>query len=506
MALVKRALYRLFGKTERIFEYAFGQRGNPFTWLGSLGWFFYWITAATGIYLYVFFDTGIVDAYASVEYMTNEQWYAAGVMRSLHRYASDALVVVVVLHFLREFSMDRLRGKQFFAWLTGVPLLAFIYICGISGYWLVWDKLAQYIAIATAEWLDTLPFFAEPIANNFLDSTTLGGRFFTLMVFIHIFAPLFMLLLMWIHVQRHSSPRVNPPRPLALGTLVALVALSFVYPAVSQGPADLDTVPATVNLDWFYLAGYPLLDVVPGGQLWLYTVAGFVALGLLPWLPPAKKFPEARVSLANCNGCARCFDDCPFGALTMVPRSDGRAYELEPRVNIDNCTSCGICAGSCPTSTPFRRARPIEPGIELPHRTITALREQILAPWPAASGSPRVLVFCCDHSNVERLGTDDFRIARLPCVGMLPPSFVDFALARKLADGVLIAGCAENDCFHRLGNEWTAQRMQRHRDPRLRERVPDERLKMAWLPAHAGRRRAVAAEAFKKKLSESSDG
>ncbi len=204
--------------------------------------------------------------------MTNEQWYAAGIMRSLHRYASDALVVVVVLHLLREFAMDRMRGKHFFAWLTGVPLLAFIYICGISGYWLVWDKLAQYIAVATSEWLDALPFFAEPIANNFLDSATLGGRFFTLMVLIHIFAPLFMLLLMWIHVQRHSSARVNPPRGLAIGTMAALVALSIIYPAVSQGPADLDVVPATVNLDWFYLAGYPLLEVVPGGRLWLYVV------------------------------------------------------------------------------------------------------------------------------------------------------------------------------------------------------------------------------------------
>jgi coenzyme F420-reducing hydrogenase delta subunit/ferredoxin len=500
VGLIKGALYRLFARVETVFEYAFGQRLNPFTWLGAFGWYFYWITAATGIYLYVFFDTGIVDAYASVEYMTNDQWYAAGVMRSLHRYASDALVVVVVLHILREFGMDRLRGKHFFAWLTGVPLLAFIYICGISGYWLVWDKLAQYIAIATSEWLDTLPFFAEPIANNFLNSATLGGRFFTLMVFIHIFAPLFMLLLMWIHVQRHSSPRVNPPRPLAVGTLVALVVLSFVYPAVSQGPADLDTVPASIYLDWFYLAGYPLLDIVPGGQLWLYLALTFVLLGSLPWLPPAAKVPEARVNLGNCNGCSRCFDDCPFGALTMVPRSDGRAYELEPAVNANNCTSCGICAGSCPTSTPFRRAKPVDPGIELPHRTIAALREQLMEPWASGSESPRVILFSCDHSNAESLDADSVRVVKLPCVGMLPPSFVDFALSRHLADGVMIAGCAENDCFHRLGNEWTAQRMARVRDPQLRKRVPPERVNLVWVPALSSRRRAATLREFRGRL------
>ncbi|MDH3777360.1 MAG: cytochrome b/b6-like protein, partial [Gammaproteobacteria bacterium] len=141
MAFIKRTLAQLFSYVESIFEYAFGQHNNPFVSLGALGWYFYWIVAATGVYLYIFFDTGITDAYASVEYMTHEQWYAAGLMRSLHRYASDALVIVVVLHIFREFALDRLRGKRFFAWLTGVPLLGFIYVCGISGYWLVWDKL-----------------------------------------------------------------------------------------------------------------------------------------------------------------------------------------------------------------------------------------------------------------------------------------------------------------------------------------------------------------------------
>ena len=505
MGLVKRGLLRWFAAVEAVFEYAFGQRNNPFTWLGALGWYFYWIVAATGVYLYIFFDTGVVDAYASVEYMTNDQWYAAGIMRSLHRYASDALVVVVVLHIFREFAQDRLRGKHFFAWLTGVPLLGFIYICGISGYWLVWDTLAQYIAVATSEWLDTLPFFGQPIANNFLDSTTLGGRFFTLMVFIHIFGPLFMLLLMWVHVQRHSGARVNPPKPLALGTMAVLVALSLIYPAVSQGPADLDVVPATVNLDWFYLPMYPLLDVIPGGQLWLYLVGGGVIVALLPWMPPEKTPPEAMVSLANCNGCARCFDDCPFSALTMVPRSDGRAYDLEPIVNANNCTSCGICAGSCPTSTPFRRAKPIEPGIELPHRTIGDLREQLMAPHEPPADEPKVVVFACDRSNAELLEGEGAKVIKVPCIGMVPPPFVDFALSRKFADGVMLSGCAKDDCYHRLGNEWTMRRMARKRDPFLRRRVSPERLNLNWLPPAAKRRRSTAFHEFRKRLLEMTD-
>ena len=501
MELIKRALARAFTRFEAIFEYAFGQRNTPFAWLGALGWYFYWIVAATGVYLYIFFDTGITDAYASVEYMTHDQWYVAGIMRSLHRYASDALVVVVVLHVFREFAFDRLRGRRFFAWLTGVPLLAFIYLCGISGYWLVWDQLAQYVAVATTEWLDTLPLFGEPIANNFLNSTTLGGRFFTLMVFIHIFGPLFMLLLMWVHIQRHSAAKVNPPRPLAIGTLGVLVVLSLVFPAFSQGPADLDVVPTELGFDWFYLAGYPLLDIVPGGQLWLYLFAAFLALAVLPWMPPAKRVPPAVVNLENCNGCTRCFDDCPFSAINMVPRTDGRAYEIEPVVNVNQCTSCGICAGACPTSTPFRRSGPLQPGIELPHRSIADLRDDLVTGTEKA----RVVVFACDTGDADKLEQDGVKVIRLPCVGMLPPSFVDFALARHHAEGVMIAGCAEGDCHHRLGNEWTIERMARRRDPYLRQRVDERRLCMSWLPRGASRRRQRALDEFLAVLSEIDD-
>ena len=306
------------------YDRLFTASANPFYQLGSLGWFFYWIVAVSGIYLYIFFDTGVTQAYESIEYMTNVQWYAGGVMRSLHRYASDALVVVVVLHLVREYAYDRMRGHRWFAWLTGVPLLWFIYACGITGYWLVWDMLAQYVAISTSEWLDTLPVFGQSIAENFTSSDKLSGRFFTLMVYIHIAVPLFMLFAMWIHIQRHAEARVNPPRRLAAGTLVSLLLLSVAYPAVSHEAANLEAVPGTVNLDWFYLALYPLLDVIPGGQLWLIVGAATLLLLVMPWLPPARAEPTAVVDLENCNGCTRCYDDCPFSAITMMPRSDGR--------------------------------------------------------------------------------------------------------------------------------------------------------------------------------------
>ena len=88
---------------------------------------------------------------------------------------------------------------------------------------------------------------------------------------------------------------------------------------------------------------------------------------------------------------------------------------------------------------------------------------------------------------------------------MLPPAFIDFALARGHAHGVKIAGCAEGDCFQRLGNEWTIARMAGERDPYLRKRVDTRRLLLNWLPRDAGRRRARALDAFRSQLAEIND-
>jgi ferredoxin/coenzyme F420-reducing hydrogenase delta subunit len=498
---IKAALRWMFTRVEAGLEAVFGPRLNPLVQLGTLGWFLFWIITASGIYVYVFFDTGVTQAWESLDRLGRDQWYLGGLMRSLHRYASDALVLVVLVHLLREFAMDRMRGNRWFPWVTGVPLLWFMYACGITGYWLVWDELAQFVAVATTEWLDRIGIFAEPIARNFLDSERLSGRFFTLMVYMHIALPLLMLLAMWIHIQRHAHARVNPPRALALGTLAALVVLSFAWPAVSQPPADLDRVPFHLGFDWFYLGVYPLLDWLDGATLWLLLVGGSVLLTVLPWAPPLRKAPPARVDLANCNGCARCFNDCPFGAITMVPRTDGLSFEQEASVDPGMCMSCGICVGACPTATPFRRAGELSAGIELPDRTVAGLRDEVVAAAAKLQGSARILVVGCSHDPGSRaLGDSRTAVVSLPCVAMLPPSFLDFVLARHHADGVLLAGCAAHDCYERLGDQWVEQRIAAERDPNLRARVPRERVAVAWQNPAQRRRLRESLTQFRAQL------
>lgn len=481
MNLLRLLLRFVFDRAERLLGLAFPAHWNPLLNLGALGFFFYWIITVSGIYVYIFFDTGITQAYDSLEYMTHDQWYAAGVMRSLHRYASDALIVVMLLHICREFALDRYRGVRWFSWITGVPVLVLVYIAGITGYWMVWDTLAQYVAIVTTEWLDLLPIFGEPIARNFLSPDSLDSRFFSLMVFIHIAVPLIALILLWMHLQRVSKPRINPPRGLAVGAALSMLVLSLVHPAVSQAPADLAKVPGAIGLDWFYLPLYPLMESLPGPVTWGGAFALLFAFCAVPWLPPMRKPPAAKVDLANCNGCVRCFNDCPYNAISMHERSDGLPFEREAVVDPSLCVACGICAGACPTATPFRRASDMVAGIDLPDRTVAALREEVEQKCGKLSGEGRILVFGCEHGvSLAGHSAANVEAVSLRCIGQLPPSFIDYVLSRRLADGIVLTGCSDNGCHARFGARWTDARIARERDPLLRARVPRDRLRVLW--------------------------
>lgn len=474
-----RAALRLgFDRLERGLDRMFGADWNPLANLGPLGWFLFWIVTVTGIYLFIFWDTGVDASYDSVQWITQDLWWHAGLSRSLHRYASDLMVLVMLLHLVREWARDRYRGKRWFSWVTGVPVIWFVYLSGITGYWLVWDQLAQYVALTTTELLDALGIFAEPIARNFLAPDYLSSRFFSLMVFLHIAIPLLLLLMMWIHTQRITEARTRPPFGLGLITLVALVAISFLVPAVSQGPADLATVPQRVGIDWFYLPIYPLTELLPAGAVWA-GVGLFTALMVgLPWLPPRREAPAAMVDLAHCNGCLRCVEDCPYAAITPEPRSDGLPFPREVAVNPARCVACGICMGACPSSTPFRRSGDLITGIDLPDHSLAQLRAEVIA--SAATIEPRsgrVMTMACAHGAG---GAPAPGRVIVPCVGMPPPSMIDYIISRGLADGVCLAGCAERDCQNRFGAAWTKARIDRTRDPHLRQRVPRERLLIVW--------------------------
>lgn len=502
---------RVLDWMEARFSTLFRPEHNPFHHLGALTVYCFWIALVTGLYLFIFYETSLVGAWTSVERITHEQWYAGGIMRSLHRYASAAAVLFMVLHLLREFVRGRYRGPRWFSWFTGIPLVWIVIIFGISGYWMVWDELAQYIAISTARLLDWLPIFSDPMSRTFLTNDSVSNRFFTLVAFIHLVGlPIILVLGIWFHLLRIRLPRINPPRALMAGSLGAMLVLSLVLPALSHPPADLDEVPRNLNIDWFYLAVFPLLSVTSEAVVWATVVGSSILLSALPWLLPVPKPAVAEVHLPDCTGCGYCAEDCPYGAIDMVPRTDGRNFDVQARVDPSLCVGCGICTGSCPSSSPFRHREPLTTGIDLPSYSMDRIKSGLIIgnqeqgnQEQGNQGSvPRLLVVGCDCSiAVERLDLPDVRTLSLPCTGMLPPAAIDYALRSAGYAGVVVTGCDNGDCYHRYGDHWTRSRIDRERMPTLRSRVPRQHLKVSWLkPTETDRLRAEI-DAFRRNLA-----
>jgi NAD(P)H-flavin reductase/quinol-cytochrome oxidoreductase complex cytochrome b subunit len=339
LARIQAAGQWVFLRIEAAFNAAFGDRLNPFYHLGEIAFFLFWIVAASGLYLYAFFDTGVKDAYDSVQRISTGHFMVGSIMRGLHRYASDGMVVTMLLHMLRHFCFDRYRGFRWFSWITGVVLLWLTYVSGINGYMLPWDRLAQFVVVGTAEFLDWLPVFRGALVRNFIFEGSVNDRLFSLLSFIHIGVPLTLLAFLWVHVQRVPRASTRPPRAIAIPLLATMVVLSVALPVVSHEPANLSVVPNELRFDWYLLATFPLMYVWSVAPVWGLLAGTTLLLTLLPWLPPKRASGQAvRMTVHP-------------GNREVVVRPDETLLEAGLRAGVPmpfECRNggCGVCKGT----------------------------------------------------------------------------------------------------------------------------------------------------------------
>jgi hypothetical protein len=194
MTPVRNALRLVFERLERLLDRAFPPAWQPLYHLGALGFFFYWIVAVSGIYLYIFFDTGVAAA------LRVGRVPDPGAMVCRRRYAQPA-----PLRFRRH---GRGRGAAPAARVFARPLprAALVHLGhrranfsarGGVGHHRLLAGLGQTCPVRRCGddgGLDRLPIFGQSIARNFLSPDTLDDRFFTLWVFMHIVLPLLLLL------------------------------------------------------------------------------------------------------------------------------------------------------------------------------------------------------------------------------------------------------------------------------------------------------------------------
>ena len=289
-------------------------------------------------------------------------------------------------HLAREWLLGRFNGFRRFSWLTGVPLLPLAFVCAIGGFWLNWDRLGQYSAVATAEWLDALPFLASPLARNFLGGAV-SDRLFSFFVFVHLGVPLLLVFGLWFHIQRIARAEVFPPRALGIGTAAALLAMALALPVRSQGPADLGSVPGPLALDWWLLFIHPLTAATSPGFVWALVLASIAGLFALPFLRPRVAPTVAKVDPAQLQRLPPLRGQCPCRRIAIVPHPNGRrGVQLARWTRTFATAAC--CVGACPRRRRFEAPERLETGIDMPQSPIDALRRRLEGQLAAAAALP----------------------------------------------------------------------------------------------------------------------
>ncbi|MEW6406591.1 MAG: 4Fe-4S dicluster domain-containing protein, partial [Chloroflexota bacterium] len=259
---------------------------------------------------------------------------------------SDAMILLIILHFLKMLVGDKYWGQRWLAWTSGWIMLATTWLVGTMGYWLIWDQRAQWMTeymMQTLAGTSGLTYIASDLASRTFSN-------FVIILFLHVFLPLIGFLGIYIHGLRLSRARWWSPRWVSIQAIVGLIILSLLKPAISAAPADLSTLIQSVPMDAFYLGFLPLIDAWGNVIFWGLAILVGGTLFLLPWLASGRDLGPATVTDADCTGCNICYAECPYDAIRMDARTDDSGYQKLAAINNRQCTACGICVGACPTN------------------------------------------------------------------------------------------------------------------------------------------------------------
>jgi len=338
-----RRLEKFWTSLERLVNRFTKSDFNPLYHLGTLTIFMLIVLIATGVYLTAVYRPGLDVAYKTVQAI-DSNWFGS-LVRSVHRYASDGMIALIILHLLKALVSDRFWGQRWLAWTSGWIMLAMVWLTGTMGYWLIWDQRGQWMTeymMQTLAGTSGLTYVSPDLASRTFSN-------FVIILFLHVFLPLIGFLGIYIHGLRLSRARWWSPRWVGAQALIGLIVLSLIKPATSALPANLSHLIQSTPMDAFYLGFLPLIDLWGNVIFWGLALLVGGSLFLLPWLASGRDLGPAAITDSKCAGCNNCYAECPFDAIGMVERNDSSGYNKLAVVNAAQCVACGICVGSCPS-------------------------------------------------------------------------------------------------------------------------------------------------------------
>ena len=200
-----------------------------------------------------------------------------------------------------------------------------------------------------------------------------------------------------------------------------------------------------------------------------------------------------RLDPRKCDRCGRCVKECPYGACILG--SDGY-----PLVDPGDCRSCGICQGGCPLLC-----------LNLPGQGGKRIEEVVDRVLSQENPTPPILLFLCGNDAypawkkltdlIEDNSLQGIIPLVVPCIGAVNAAWINEALIGGL-DGVMLAGCPDDQCHHSAGPPLTATRMENLKETLARMRLEPQRVQITAISMDDSLKLSGELQRFKKTLEK----
>ncbi len=282
---------------------------------GGLAVFLCFILLITGI-LEMFYYIPVPErAAVSVQTITSLVPFGA-LIRNLHFWSAQALVIVMSIHLLRVVLTGAYARHRRLNYLIGLGMLVLILLLDFTGYVLRWDEGIRWALIVGTNLLKTVPWIGDSLYQLAIGGPQPGAstleRFYTWHIFVLTLVTIILGAWHIFRVRRDGGIAVPPPdqrentarisrfdlvrrevRVMLIAGVILLV-ISLLVPA----PIERPITQATIDIEdtrapWFFLWVQQLLKF---GDPFLWGVVtptlALVLMALLPYALPQTKDHE----------------------------------------------------------------------------------------------------------------------------------------------------------------------------------------------------------------------
>ncbi len=176
--------------------------------LGSATLFLIVLQFLTGILLLFYYVPSSDEAWDSIYYIMTEAYFGQ-LIRGIHFWSANILVVVIGLHMMRTFFSGAYKAPREMNWVVGVVLILLVTVLAFSGYALRWDQEGFWAWEVGLKIGSYTPFIGEYAATFLLGGDTAGPATLSRVFVIHVWLlPALLAPLIGVHLyllRRHGE-------------------------------------------------------------------------------------------------------------------------------------------------------------------------------------------------------------------------------------------------------------------------------------------------------------